>query len=89
MFSVTGTPLGYQHLAPTSSTGLTVPKGTKLALISISTASVTMRDDGVAPTTAVGGGLPLPSGFLFLYASNFTGIKFISATGLVDVTYYG
>lgn len=89
MIAITGFPLGYQHLAPTTATGLTPPKGSKLAVISISTASVNYRDDGVAPTTAPGGGVPVPVGVIMFYASDFSAIQFISATGLVDVAYYG
>lgn len=89
MIAITGSPIGYQHLAPSVSTGLTPPAGSKLAVIAISTASVTYRDDGPDPTTAAGGGVPLPAGTIMFYASNFKTIKFISVTGLVDVAYYG
>jgi len=89
MAVVTGNPLGYQHLAPTAATGLTPPAGAAFALISISTAIVYYRDDGTAPTTSAGGGVPLPAGTLLEYMSRFDKIQFISATGLVDVSYYG
>ena len=84
-----GTPLGYQHLAPTSATGLTVPAKTKYAAITISTATVFYRDDGTAPTTAAGHGVPLPAGAAITYAGDLATVQFISATGLVDVAYYG
>jgi hypothetical protein len=87
---VNGTPIvgSYQHLAPTVATGLTAVPGAHLAVISVSTATVYYRDDGTAPTTSAGGGVPLPVG-VYCYASRLDLIKFISATGLVDVAFYG
>ena len=91
MMGVVGTALGYQHLAPTTATGLTLPAGVHVSqiLIIISVAPVTYRDDGVAPTTAAGGGMPLPVGTILPYASNLKNLQFISATGLVDIAFYG
>ncbi len=49
-------PLGYQQItgAPmTAGTGLTVPAGATMALISVSGATMRWRDDGTAPTASV------------------------------------
>jgi hypothetical protein len=86
---VLGRPIAgsYQRLAPMTATGLTPPAGAKVAVLSVGTAAVFYRDDGVAPTS--GAGVTLPVGMVFGYASNFSLIQFISATGTVDVAYYG
>jgi hypothetical protein len=89
MFVITGRPIAgsYQRLAPTSATSLTPPAGAKLAVFSVGTAAVFYRDDGTAPTSSLG--VTLPSGTIIGYASRFDLIQFISATGTVDVSYYG
>jgi hypothetical protein len=76
----------YQRLAPVAATGLTVPAGTRVAVLSIGTAAVYYRDDGVDPTS--GAGFTLPVGTVIGYQANFAAVKFISATGTVDVSYY-
>lgn len=84
-------PLGFQTISPTAATGLTVPAGASIAVMSISTASVNYRDDGTAPTTAATGGVTLPvttSGLPFVYMGDLSKIQFISATGVVNVLYY-
>lgn len=81
-----GEPLGFQQLTPTSATGLTVPANATYAVIIGDTASFTWRDDGVAPTAAVG--MVWPVGVPMTYSGDLTAIKFISATGHVNVSFY-
>lgn len=78
--------LGYQHLAPTTVTGLYVPPGARWAEITISGAVVSMRDDGVQPTATLGAKLPV--GGPYIYASNLHQVLFYSASGTVDVVFY-
>lgn len=83
-------PLGYQQITSLSaSTALTVPEGTALALISCAGTAVRWRDDGTAPTSAVG--YPLPIGGELVYAAAFSALRFIeqSASATLDICYYG
>ncbi len=47
-------PLGFQNIQPAASTAMTIPAGTRHAMLSVRGAGVMMRDDGVAPTATVG-----------------------------------
>lgn len=85
--AVVGVPLGFQQLTPTSATGLTVPAGATLAVIVGATLAFSWRDDGTAPTSTVG--MIWPVGTPLYYAGNLGAIQFISATGTVNVSYYG
>ena len=69
--------LGYQHVAPTT-----------LALITPLTQNVRWRDDGVAPTAAIG--MPLLSGVTLQYDGDLTRIQFIETTvsAELNVAYY-
>ena len=89
--------MGYQQLATVSSaTGLTVPTRTpngsstkaNFALIVAETQNVRWRDDGVAPTAAVG--MPLAAGNTLQYDGDLTKIQFIQngGTAELNVTYY-
>lgn len=71
------------------SDGTTKFTGVKGILITVSTATVWYRDDGVAPTTSAGHGVPLAAGTIKWYSGNFAAIRFISSTGVLDVSYYG
>lgn len=65
-----------------------VPTGARAALIQGETANVRWRDDGGAPTTAIG--MILVSGQApFLYAGTLDNLRFIAATGspLVNVSF--
>jgi hypothetical protein len=60
-------------------------------MITISGTSVRYRDDGVAPTAALGVVLPVTTaGLPFLYAGTLSKIQFIptAATSTLDVLYY-
>lgn len=91
------TRLGYQQITTlTSAVGLTVPSRDvnglackpAIAIITPFTAAVRWRDDGVAPTAAVG--MPLAAGTTLQYDGDLTKIQFIQngGTAELNVTYY-
>lgn len=83
----TYTPLGYQQIInPAAATNLTVPTGATMALISVSAASARWRDDGTAPTAAIG--MPMTAGQEFQYSGNLAAIQFIGAGATLDISYY-
>lgn len=89
---------GYQQIVGlAASTALTIPTrsnqtgvaGTPtVAIITVENAAARWRDDGVAPTAAVG--MPLQPGSVFIYDGDLTRIRFIqqSATCTLNVSYY-
>src|SRR5258706_4123756 len=82
-------PLGYQQItgAPmTAGTGLTVPAGATMALISVSGATVRWRDDGTAPTASIG--MPVTASQEFQYSGNLSKIQFIGTGATLDISYY-
>jgi hypothetical protein len=83
--------LGYQQITTlTAATGLTVPAGTNLILVTAEGGAVRWRDDGTNPTASVG--YPLPVGAEMRYtADSPSRLKFIDqATGaILNITYYG
>jgi hypothetical protein len=90
--------LGYQQIsALTSATGLTVPQldpvtGLNLkpviALITPESQAVRWRDDGTAPTAAIG--MPLAAGVTLQYDGDLNKIKFIEqlASAKINISYY-
>jgi len=81
--------LGYQQITSLSSAaGLTVPRGTTLALIVPETNNVRWRDDGTAPTASVG--MPIYLGASLSYDGDFNRIKFIetTASAKLNISYY-
>ena len=79
-------PLGYQQITPSAATGFTIPKGATVAVVVADTASIRWRDDGTNPTTAIG--MSLPVGTYLAFTANLSAVKFISATGVLNVSYY-
>jgi hypothetical protein len=91
------TRLGYQQITSLSaSTGLTVPnrdlnglnQKPVIALITPEGQAVRWRDDGIAPTAAVG--MPLSVGVTLQYDGDLTQIKFIeqTASAKINISYY-
>ena len=82
-------PMGYQALAPTSSTVLTVPKGARYALITTEVQDCRMTDDGTTPELGVGLLLKVTEPPLW-YAGNLNSILLFNAVAgaLVKVLYY-
>lgn len=67
---------------------LTVPVGTVWATLCLEVANARWRDDGTAPTAAVG--MPLTSGQCFQYAGPFGQFQIIAQSGspVITVAYY-
>lgn len=89
--------LGYQQIVgAAASTALTVPPrdmnglnvDPTFALIVIEGQPVRWRDDGVAPTAAIG--MPILPNNALLYDGDLQNIRFIqtAATATINVTYY-
>ena len=90
--------MGYQQIVgAAASTALTVPKVDPVtglaampthAIIVCESQPVRWRDDGVAPTAAIG--MPLSVGTVFVYDGDLTRLRFIqqAATATINVAYY-
>ena len=85
-------PLGYQQISsPAAATSLTVPSGATIAVITVETQAVRYRDDGVAPTAAIGVPLAVTgSESAFVYTGSLSAIQFIQQTAgaVIDIAYY-
>lgn len=83
--------LGYQRITPAATaTGLTIPAGTVMAMITPETQDIRWRADGTDPTASVG--YPLPVGAeLTCDTSNLPRWKCIDQTlgAVVNVMYFG
>lgn len=82
-------PAGFQSIASlAASTALTVPAGSTLALIQVETQGVRYRDDGTAPTAAIG--MLLNAGDTLEYTGDLSAIRFIEvlASAKLNVSYY-
>jgi hypothetical protein len=89
------TPLGYMQMTSLSVAvglgplGTVIPTNAIMCLICAEGQAVRWRDDGVAPTAAVG--MPLQAGQEFQYTSNdLTQIQFIqqAASAILNVSFY-
>jgi hypothetical protein len=81
--------LGYQQITSlSSSTALTVPDAATMAVIIPESQAVRWRDDGVAPTSAVG--MPVPISTVLSYDGDLRRIQFIeqAASAKLNVSYY-
>lgn len=82
-------PKGHQQItALSSATALTVPSGARFAFLQAQTADVRWRDDGVDPTASVGMILPFTGSPMVWYTGQLSKLRFISATGGINVAYY-
>jgi hypothetical protein len=88
-----GTPLGYQQISAATlatATALTVPTGATVAVVQPDTAAVRWRDDGTAPTGAIG--MQILAGATVAFGgASLTAVKFILTTGgspVLNVSYY-
>lgn len=93
MAGVKDTPLvpkGYQQIVnPGTSTALTVPTGSRYAMLNVEGANgVRFRDDGSAPTAAIG--MLLTAGTNYWYTGVLSKVRVIAggAAGTVNVSYY-
>lgn len=95
---LTGTPGGagtYQTSVATTSSGASItaagiPNGATAAFLQAETASVRYRDDGAAPTAAIGNLVVFGAGGQVYYQGNLSQIRFIAASGspLLNVAFY-
>lgn len=84
--------LGYCQLSPVAATALSscaggIPAGANLILMSADTANIRWRDDGVAPTSSIGMNLVFGQAPI-TYNGPISKLQFISATGVLNVTFY-
>lgn len=89
MFGARYAPLGYQQITNLSAaSALTVPAGADAAVITAETQDVRYRDDGTAPTAAIG--VPLAKGVALEYAGDLRALRFIeqAASAVLNVAYY-
>ena len=83
-------PTGFDQLSPiTSATGLTVPAGSRVALIQADTQDARWRDDGTSPTASVGMLLSTDDVGLW-YNGDLEAIEFIEVVSgaIVNVSFY-
>jgi hypothetical protein len=87
------TPLGYQQISAgtlATATALTIPTGATVAVVQPDTAAVRWRDDGTAPTGAIG--MQILTGATVAFGGgSMTAVKFILTTGgspVLNVSYY-
>lgn len=83
------TPKGYQQIVGlAASTALTVPAGALVAVITTEGQNVRWRDDGTAPTAAIGFNLNV--GQALFYDGSLAALKFIqqAATATLNISYY-
>lgn len=83
-------PVGYQQLTSlATSTALTVPASAQFALIQAEAQALRYRDDGVAPTAAIG--MVLAVGDSIWYTGDLVALRIIqvAASGIANVSYYG
>jgi hypothetical protein len=81
--------LGYEQLTDLdAAASLTVPSGARLAIIQAEVKAVRWRDDGTAPTAAVG--MVLASGASMEYGGDLSAFSAIEVEtgGILNVTYY-
>lgn len=85
--------LGYCRLSVTTAVLIStcsggIPAEATFAYISTETAAIRWRDDGTAPTTAIGN--PLATGTVLTFMSNLATLQIIAQTGTatVNVAFY-
>jgi len=81
--------LGFQQITVlTASVGLTVPATATYAIIQAEAQAVRWRDDGTAPTAAIG--MTIAAGGELRYDGNLNAIRFIeaAATAKLNVSFY-
>jgi hypothetical protein len=84
-----GGPKGYQQITLTgTATGLTVPAGATVAYCIVEVATARWRDDGTAPTTALG--MLVPIGGSVTFEGKLSAVQVIAVSGspTLNVSYY-
>lgn len=80
---------GQMALGIATSTALTVPAGSTMALIQVESNDARWRDDGTAPTSSVG--MKLYRDSTYLYTGDLSAVRFISESGAaatLNILYY-
>jgi hypothetical protein len=88
-------PVGYCQLTATGSAAEVstctggIPVGTSVAYITVETANIRWRDDGVAPTASVGM-LIVAAAPVLLYQGDITKMQVIAVSGspVIDISFY-
>jgi hypothetical protein len=87
--SLNGLPVGFQQIVGlAAATQLTIPAGAIYALIGCSTQNVNWRDDGGAPTAALG--MPIIAGAAPIKLTNLDKLEFIqqAANAVLNASFY-
>jgi hypothetical protein len=82
-------PLGYVQLTLVGATGLSpIPQSARAIEVIVEAQGIRYRDDGVAPTAAIG--MPVAVGIAFQYSGNLAAIQFIGQAGgaIINVSFY-
>lgn len=87
-------PLGYCQLTSMATSTLVstcsggIPARTVWAVLCVDTAAIRWRDDGTAPTAAVG--MPVAAGQCFYYRSSFAALRVIAQAGspVINISFY-
>ncbi len=83
-------PKGYQQITSlAAAVALTVPTGSRYAMLKCTAQSVRIRDDGTDPTTAIG--MLIDVGDELWYTGKLSRVKVIqtAVSATLDVLYYG
>jgi hypothetical protein len=86
-----GLPLGFEQLTLTGTAQqLTVPAGATFAIMRVSTADASWRDDGTAPTASIGFSLLHTDVVPFEYWGDLGAFEAIAVSGspVLNVSYY-
>jgi hypothetical protein len=89
-FTAAGSAQLLSAVTPTATTTCTPPSRAAWASIVVETASIRWRDDGTAPTTAIGMLVNPTSTPTMTYNADFNKIQFIAVTGspVVNISFY-
>ncbi|MCK5610647.1 hypothetical protein KAR91_52730 [Candidatus Pacearchaeota archaeon] len=82
-------PNGFEQITTiTTSTGITAPEGTVLAIINVEAQAVRWRGDGTAPTATIG--MNRAVGDTFEYNGDFSKLNFIETVvgAILNISYY-
>ena len=84
----TATVMGTMNAQIATASPLPVPFGARSAVITVNTAAVRWRHDGVAPTASLG--MQIAAGDTFQYVGNLSALQIIAVTGtpVLDIAYY-
>ncbi|MES2367615.1 MAG: hypothetical protein V4563_17195 [Pseudomonadota bacterium] len=84
------TPTGYTQTLINASTALVIPPDATMAVISVEVQAARWRDDGVAPSAAIGMPLAVGSEFVVTGAAELAALRFIGQVAgcLLNASFY-